>query len=95
MLPLLFRTQLHSLPGRGCVDSLSPEPNSSHHQERVRDCSFSTLLEGAVSNSATPPLAPWPLAATDAGQQRSTAPPAAETRIDRDRRHGSRRRQRD
>lgn len=95
MLPLLFRTQPHGLPGRGCVDTPSPELDPSHRQERARDSSFSTLLEGAVSNSATPPLAPWPPATTDGWQQRSATPSAAETRIDRDRRHGSRRRQRD
>lgn len=96
MLPLLFRTQPHASLAGGCVDLSHSSPENALHDHtgphRAGAPAFATVLEGAVSSSATPPLAPWPLPAAEGWQQRQAAPAAAETRIDRDRRDGSRRR---
>ena len=96
MLPLLLHTQPHASPARGCVDlncpSLDmPAGRGDDLAPRDADSSFSAIFKGATTANATPPLSPWTLAGHD-GQQRASAPPAAETRIDRDRRQGRRRR---
>jgi hypothetical protein len=58
------------------------------------DSPFSNLLESALAAPVTALFAPLPPPAGDTGGQRPGNAPPAETRIDRDRRHSSRRRQR-
>lgn len=92
MLQLLFSMQPSVSHGGGCSESPPTAHDHTDRQpDRTEDGTFSGLLATAVSNSASPPLAPWSVFREYSHPGTATHSPPHEARVDRERRQGRRR----